>query len=142
MTILGVPWIVILWVWCYDDDDEKKMEMIPDIFLRWLMTQGIEFLFQQLAQILMVPARLEHWNEASKFTSENLFTNQIYLALYLYFLSFSDTWFSSPSFYFYTLHQVVLLRKLILLIDIDRTAVSKAKSSCRTADCLCFSTFK
>jgi hypothetical protein len=38
----------------------KKEEKIPGKFLRQLMTQGTEFLFQRLAEILEVPARLEH----------------------------------------------------------------------------------
>lgn len=113
------------WVWCNNDDDEKKMKMkmkmIPDIFLRWLMTQGIEFLFQQLAQILMVPARLEHWNKALIFTSENLFTDQICLPyIYPFWVSEirdSPHLYHSMSIPFY---QVVLHLKLILIIVIGR----------------------
>jgi hypothetical protein len=37
-----------------------KKKKIPGKFLRQLMTQGTEFLFQLLAQNLEVPARLEH----------------------------------------------------------------------------------
>jgi hypothetical protein len=44
----------------YEKTNTKKKKKIPGKFLRQLMTQGTEFLFQLLAQNLEVPARLEH----------------------------------------------------------------------------------
>ena len=63
----------------------KKKKRIPGIFLRQSMTQGKEFLFRQLTQILVDPAWLEYLN-VNIDINRNLFsTIKISLAgLYIY----------------------------------------------------------